>query len=227
MTIDTEPAAAGRMLLFRSVPCACIGSRIESGRRLLPTPRGQAPLRLSCLATAVLAVAILAPIGTASAQEGLRFRADASAAQEVQDPPVVSDGSATGRFTFARDLSELDARVDVEGLTSEVAAAHLHCAIAGASPADNIVVDLDPQLPDGRIVDDSFDNEDVDANPTCLTACGFEINNIASLRQAAADGCIYLNVHTEQFAAGEVRGQLLVRSPASARLLERGQAASQ
>ena len=226
MTIDTEPAAAGRMLLFRSVPCANIGSRIESGRRLLPTPRGQAPLRLSCLATAVLAVVILAPIGTASAQEGLRFRADASAAQEVQDPPVEADGSATGRFTFARDLSELDARVDVEGLTGPVNAegAHLHCAIAGVNGP--IVLNLLPG-PDGRIVDDVFDNEDVIIEPACEENCGFAINNIASLRQAAADGCVYLNVHTGAFPDGEVRGQLLVRSPALARLLEPRPAASQ
>ena len=82
-------------------------------------------------------VVILAPIGTASAQEGLRFRGDASAAQEVQDPPVESEGLATGKFTFARDQSELEARVDVEGLSRDVTAAHLHCAIAGVTLADN------------------------------------------------------------------------------------------
>jgi hypothetical protein len=190
MAIDTEPAAAGKLLISRSVTCANSGSRVESGRRLRSTPRGKAPLRLWCLATAVLAVVILGPIETASAQQGIRFRADASAAQEVQDPPVESEGLATGRFTFERDLSEFGARVDVEGLTGEVTAAHLHCAIAGVT------------LPD---------NEDVTDNPTCEDACGFAINNIASLRQAAADGCIYLNVHTEQFPDGEVRGQLLVR----------------
>ena len=59
MTIDTELAAAG----------------------------GKAPLRLSCLATAVLVAVILGPIGTASAQDGLRFRADASAAS-VDRPSV-------------------------------------------------------------------------------------------------------------------------------------------
>jgi CHRD domain len=31
------------------------------------------------------------------------------------------------------------------------------------------------------------------------------------LRQAAADACLYLNVHTDDFPDGEVRGQLLVR----------------
>jgi hypothetical protein len=211
MAIDTEPAAAGKLLISRSVTCANSGSRVESGRRLRSTPRGKAPLRLWCLATAVLAVVILGPIETASAQQGIRFRADASAAQEVQDPPVESEGLATGRFTFERDLSEFGARVDVEGLTGEVTAAHLHCAIAGVTLPDNIIVDLLPISPDGRIVDDVFDNEDVTDNPTCEDACGFAINNIASLRQAAADGCIYLNVHTEQFPDGEVRGQLLVR----------------
>jgi hypothetical protein len=211
MTIDTEPAAAGAMMISRSVTCANVHGRGESGRRLRSTPRGKAALRLLYLATAVLAVVILAPIGTASAQEGLRFRGDASAAQEVQDPPVESEGSGTGRFTFERDLSELDARVDVEGLVSDVAAAHLHCAPAGVNGP--IVVDLLPTtgVMDGRIVDDVFDNEDVIIEEDCLDLCGFEINNIASLRQAAADACLYLNVHTDDFPDGEVRGQLLVR----------------
>jgi hypothetical protein len=208
MTIVTEPAAAGAMMILRSLTCANIGSRIESGRRLRSTPRGKAPLRLSCLATAVLAVVILAPIGTASAQEGLRFRADASAAQEVQDPAVESDGSAAGRFRFANDLSELDARVDVEGLTSDVILTHLHCAVAGVNGP--IILDLLPTGTDGRIVDDEFDNEDI-SDADCTATCGFEVINIASLRAAADAGCLYLNVHTEEFEDGEVRGQLLVR----------------
>jgi CHRD domain len=209
MTIETEPAAAGAMMIPCPLTCANIGSRGESGRRLRSAPRGKAPLRLSCWATAVLAVVMLAPIGTASAQEGLRFQGVGSAAQEVQDPPVESEGLADGRFTFADDLSELDARVDVEGLTSAVVATHLHCAIAGVN--GEIIVDLLPTGPDGRIVDDTFDNEDVDLEVDCTPACGFAINNIASLRAAAEDGCLYLNVHTEEFPAGEVRGQLLVR----------------
>lgn len=203
MTIDTEPAAAGEMMITCSLTCANSGSRGRSGR-------GKAPLRLLCLATAVLAVAILAPIGTASAQEGLRFRADASPDQEVP-PPEDSDGSGTGRFTFERDLSELAARVDVEELTSEVAAAHLHCGLAGVNGP--IVVNLFPTtgVTEGRIVDDDFDNEDVILEDECFELCGFDILNIASLRQAAADACLYLNVHTEEFPDGEVRGQLLAR----------------
>jgi hypothetical protein len=209
MTIDTEPAAAGKIMNCRSTTCADAGSRLESTRCLRSTQRGKVPLRLSCLATGALAAMILAPIGTASAQEGLRFQGVGSAAQEVQDPPVESEGSADGRFTFVDDLSALDARVDVEGLTGEVQATHLHCAIAGVNGP--IIVDLLPTTTDGRIVDDVFDNENVDLEVDCTATCGFAINNIASLRKAAEDGCLYLNVHTEEFPDGEVRGQLLVR----------------
>jgi CHRD domain len=99
--------------------------------------------------------------------------------------------------------------VDVEGLTGEVIETHLHCAVAGVNGP--IIVNLLPVAPDGRIVDDIFDNEDVIIVPECLELCGFEINNIASLRKAADDGCLYLNVHTDEFTDGEVRGQLLVR----------------
>ena len=208
MTIDTEPAATGKTMISRSVTCANVGNRVESTRRLRSTQRGRAPLQLSCLATGALVAVLVAPAGTAFAIEGLRFEARASAAQEVQEPAVESDGSARGRFRFSSDLSELDARVDVEDLTGDAAAAHLHCAIAGVNGP--IIVDLMP-TPTGRIVDDVFDNADVSLDADCSATCGFDINNIASLRQAADDACLYLNVHTEEFPDGEVRGQLLVR----------------
>jgi hypothetical protein len=211
MTIDTEPGTTGKATIYRSVTRGNVGGRLESAPHLRFPQRGKAALQPSWLAIGTFVAVLAAPVGTASALEGVRFETFLSAAQEVQEPPVESEGTGRGIFRFADDLSELEARVDVEGLTGEVTAAHLHCAIAGVSLEDNIFVDLVPALPDGRIVDDVFDNEDVTVNPTCVDACGFEINNIASLRKAADDGCVYLNVHTDEFPDGEVRGQLLVR----------------
>lgn len=199
MTVDTAPVSTGDAMISRSVRC------VENTPRLRFTRWRQAAIRPSWLATGALVVVLLAPVGTASAQQGLPFETEASPAQEV--PPAVSDGSAWGRFRFSDDLSQLDVRVDVRNLTGDVLAAHLHCNVAGANGP--IIVDLLPG-PSGRIVDGVFDNEDV-TDAGCTEQCGFEINNIASLRQAAEDGCLYLNAHTAAFPDGEVRGQLLPR----------------
>ena len=196
MSVDTAPLPTGNAIISRSV---------ENTPQLRFTQRRNAALRPSWLATGALVVVLVAPVGTASALQGLRFETQASPAQEV--PPALSDGSAKGRFSFSKDLSQLDVRVDVRNLTGDVLAAHLHCNIAGANGP--VIVDL-LAGPSGRIVDDLFVNEDV-TDAGCTEQCGFEINNIASLRQAAEDGCIYFNAHTDEFPNGEVRGQLLPR----------------
>ena len=45
-------------------------------------------------------------------------------------------------------------------------------------------------------------------DPVLSPTCGVTINNIASLQAAASAGRIYVNVHSEAFPAGVVRGQL-------------------
>jgi hypothetical protein len=165
-------------------------------------------MRTLVFMTVLLAPALLIEGAAAANQGGLKFRSNPSAAQEVQDPAVVSDGAGAVQVRFARDLSAVAAKVEIADLTSGVAAGHLHCAPAGQNGP--VILDLMPTAgaSEGTIVDDRFTNDDL-SGADCEATCGFPVNNIASLRFAADEGCIYVNIHSETFPGGELRGQLL------------------
>lgn len=157
---------------------------------------------------ALAAPTLAAGAALASSDEGFDFEGNLSAAQEVPDPAVDSDGEGRVRARFADDLSKVSVEVKVKKLTSAVTMAHLHCAPAGQNGL--IILDLQPQIggSNDRIVRDRFDNGDL-ADVDCVAACGIDITTIAALRFAANQGCIYANVHTTNFPLGEVRAQLL------------------
>jgi len=182
-------------------------SEITEQRNLRATPM-TTQLGFSLVAAGAVAALVLAPMSPAVAIEGLRFAADAIQDQEVGLAPdaATSPGSADGGFRFNRKLSKLNVRVRVQGLLGDVVAAHLHCAVAGQNGP--VIVDLEPTDTSGLIVRGEFFNEDI-VEVDCTETCEIEVNNIASLRAAAEQGCLYLNVHTTEFSGGEVRGQLL------------------
>ncbi len=143
--------------------------------------------------------------GEIDGEDPFEFKSRMSAPQETADPP--SNGSGKARVRFNRRLTSVHVEVAVRNLESNVADAHLHCALAGQDSP--FVLPLSPLkgVTEGEIVDDRFTNGDLVVD--CAATCGFPVNNIASLRFAAERGCVYVNVHTDSFAAGEVRGQLL------------------
>jgi hypothetical protein len=123
-----------------------------------------------------------------------------------------SDGSARGSAKFEQDLSSVHVRIRVNDLTQGVTDAHIHCARAGQNGP--VLVPLNPTLgvTKGEIVDRDITNANIlnaVGNVACLANCGIPITTIAALRAAAADGCLYFNVHTSFQPGGEVRGQLL------------------
>ena len=160
------------------------------------------------LSIPVLTAALLAAGFAQADTEGLRFEGEFSAAQEV--PAVTSPGEGRIRTNFADDLSKVVVEVRVKRLTSPVSMAHLHCAPAGKSGP--VILDLKPRTgkTSGRIVRARFNNGDL-ADINCVPECGIDITNIAALRFAADQGCIYANVHPDAFPPGEVRAQLLAR----------------
>ena len=122
---------------------------------------------------------------------------------------MVSSGSIGGCLLSSVAVAVAVNLVPTFPFSSGVTAAHLHCARAGQN--GDIILDLAPTtgIVDGELVSGTFTNEDLSSDSDCETTCGSEINNIASLRAAALDDCIYLNVHTESAPDGEARGQLL------------------
>ncbi len=168
------------------------------------------------IAPIVLALSLFAA-GSAHG-EVFTFSTLASGAQEIQPPGGVdTDTSAELRVRFAEDLSSFRFDLDVfDGRL--ITQAHLHCAPAGsngpiivflAAIADSVAgpggEDVDGNLTSGELTNADLEETDFAAVETC----GVVINNVASLRAAVEAGLVYLNVHSEFNAPGEVRGQLL------------------
>lgn len=140
-----------------------------------------------------------------------------SAAQEVQDQPVVSEGRSRANIRFARDFSSATIRVNFNRLSGEVTRLHLHCNVAGAngpiaiglidflSPAND---NSDVITLDGHRITGTITNADFPAEDPCPGVVGQPINNIVSLAAAIDAGLVYWNLHTDAFPAGELRGQV-------------------
>ena len=126
----------------------------------------------------------------------VRFSGDLSPDQEVQAELVDSEGTGSTRLT-ARDAQRLDVRVRFTGLTGPLAAAHLHLAQAGTNGL--IVLDLGTGIARNRV------RFTATAGDLVGPLAGSEL--LALLNEIAA-GNVYVNLHTADFPAGELRGQL-------------------
>lgn len=148
------------------------------------------------LTTALFVVA--APL-TALA-DGAEYEADLSPDQEVQTPPVESDGEGEAELTVRS--GQVRFKVEWEDLSSNVVAGHIHCAPAGANgPVGVTLVHAPPLDPNDRIRG-SF------TGPDAGNACGWV--DLEDVLAAISSGDAYVNIHTVNFPAGEIRGQLRI-----------------
>ena len=160
---------------------------------------------LPLLAT-LLFLAVSAP---ALGDDGLKFAAELTGAEEV--PPVQTATTGKVEVEFNADATAADFELEVfDGVA--VTQAHLHCGAAGQNGP--VVVFLFGFIPggfdvDGQIAEFTLTDANVAAvGADCLPVIGREINTLADLLDAARDGLIYANVHTVANPGGEVRGQL-------------------
>ncbi|MGE3109476.1 MAG: CHRD domain-containing protein [Phycisphaerales bacterium] len=119
----------------------------------------------------------------ALAQTGPVFSITMNGAQEV--PPVPTPATGTGMATLNTATNQIMLMYQFSGLSSPQTAAHIHQAPAGTNGP--VIV----PLPNGSPVSGTFQ----------LTAA-----------QAAAllNNGLYINVHTQNFPGGEIRGQILI-----------------
>ncbi len=115
------------------------------------------------------------------------YTAMLDAEQETED--VDSEGTGLATFNLSKSGMEVNYRVVLDGLTEPAMMAHLHMAPAGTN--GDVVVNLSDGI-DGNVISGSFDPTEFDG-----------------LLEAMNAGEIYINVHTTNFPAGEVRGQLM------------------
>jgi CHRD domain len=150
-----------------------------AGRRL--------PVRIRLIAVSLALLALLYGATAGLAQGGRPFATDLSGAEEAPGPGD-PDGTGFASLTFNPGLGEVCFEITVENITLPAIAAHIHFAPAGV-PGD-IVVPLVP--PDATGVSN-----------TCVAADRALV--LAIIKNPSE---YYVNVHTSDFQAGAVRGQL-------------------
>jgi hypothetical protein len=126
------------------------------------------------------------------------FQTTLSGDNEV--PPVESEASGEATFEVEDDGEELSYEVTVSDIEN-VVAAHIHCGRANVNgPVGVTLYDGEPVSDDGELTDGTITEPDEDND------CGWETIDdvLAALRGNRA----YVNVHTEQNPAGEIRGQI-------------------
>jgi hypothetical protein len=164
--------------------------------------------------TAVAALS-LAAAGTQSwaEDEALEFEAELTGAQEVTMPPGGVDTPATGScdVEFDEGLTKVRVRLRVRDTIGEVRRAHFHCGRPGENgPIAFGLFDPGPcDFDDGRLGCTLTNADLTDVANACETTVERPVSNIAALLFGMRDGLVYCNVHTTQFPAGEIRGQML------------------
>jgi hypothetical protein len=155
-----------------------------------------------------VAVAMLsAAAGIVARNDGPKFEARLTGAQEV--PPVNTETVGKVEIRFNADETAAEFELEVrKGV--RVTQAHIHCAAKGVNGP--VVVFLAGFHNRGWDVDGSWvENTTVtDANvmPPSSPACPHVITNLRELVHAIRQGDTYVNVHTVANPGGEVRGQL-------------------
>jgi hypothetical protein len=143
-------------------------------------------MRLRLLLTAALGLALVFAPSPAAAD--LQFECNINAAQEV--PPNASPATGTGSFTLNGAETQLTIFVTFSGLTAPQTAAHIH---GPAAPGVNAGVQFGFPL-------------------------GSPVNQVWAIPPAQVtnlkNGLLYVNVHTQNFPGGEIRGQIVASTPA-------------
>lgn len=128
----------------------------------------------------------------------VRFSSDLKPRYEVAAELVDSDGFGSATL-FSREGRELSGEIDFVDTTGPLLMAHLHLGQAGTNGP--VVVNLGVGIRNHSVVID-IDADDV-VGPLANAADPFQ----ALLNEMAA-GNIYINLHTQEFPAGELRGQI-------------------
>lgn len=134
------------------------------------------------------------------------FRAHLKGESEVADPAVETQASGQATFQLSKDSTSISYKLIVANIEN-VRMAHIHLAPAGENgpvivwlypsgpPPVPIPGRSDGVLAEGVITEDSFTN-------------AFPGDTIDDLLDEIRAGNTYVNVHTDQYPGGEIRGQI-------------------
>jgi hypothetical protein len=144
----------------------------------------------------LLTVALLTAATTSAAHLGaeLLVTAKLNGSQEV--PSVNTDAEGLASFTVSKDRDSVNYQIVVNNLSGPITGIHIHEGEAGTN--GGVVVNLTSSV-DGNLIVGSIASSDISSE---------FIGKLFT-------GQYYLNVHTEENAAGEIRGQLMLESDIS------------
>jgi hypothetical protein len=157
--------------------------------------------------TMMLAILVLLGItfATASAQPANRnFVAPLSGAEEV--PPADTKARGLAKFQLSKDGTELSYKLNVANIEN-VTMAHIHFGPAGTNGP--IVVWLYPDASPPQLIPGRSNGPLAEGTITSAQLVGQLAGEpLDALIELFRNGDAYVNVHTSQFPAGEVRGQI-------------------
>jgi hypothetical protein len=112
----------------------------------------------------------------------------------------------TGIINLNKNIQALTYNVNVGPLSSHITMAHLHCAPIGENGPVIVPLITSNTGSTSATLHGTIEQEDI---LSVATTCSPNISTIEHLAQAMREGQIYINVHTVNYPAGEVRGQLV------------------
>jgi hypothetical protein len=156
----------------------------------------------------IASAAVLAAVGgfvacndSTTAPETITYIATLSGANEK---PTAVTTPATGTATYTLSGNTLTYTVTVTGLTSNITMSHIH--VGSNAVAGPIIVPYAPlpAIQSGLVTTGVIDlSKPITAGTAASTISG------DSLRVLLNNGNAYTNVHTANFGAGEIRGQII------------------
>jgi hypothetical protein len=144
--------------------------------------------------------------------ETTRYRARLSGFGEV--PPKLVDGSGKFTGTLSEDKTSISWTISWTGLTGPAQAAHIHF---GQTQVNGAVVVFfcggggRPACPDGPDHSGTVSGTWTAADILAVPAQGVAAGDFAGFQRFLRANLGYANIHTTQFAGGEIRGQVSVR----------------
>ena len=172
--------------------------------------------------TGLLAAVCVLSLSWAAQGDILEFDATLSGANEAN--PNQSPGTGTAAVFLDTILQTLNVNVTFSGLTTPNTASHIHAATTTPGSGTAGVATSVPTFtgfPGGvtsGTYSHTFDLTDLSSyNPAFVTANGGTASSAeAALVSALMAGTSYLNIHTDRFGGGEIRGFLTQNVPDNA-----------
>ncbi|PRO66609.1 CHRD domain-containing protein [Alkalicoccus urumqiensis] len=146
---------------------------------------------------AVTGTSVMADSHDSESSGTAMFTADLSPDQETAD--VESDASGMAEFELNEDQTEVTYTVEAESLTG-VTMAHIHSGAEGEDgPVEVGLFDTDEAEDiDGELASGTFGEDDLAGDM-----------DWDGLLEAMTNEGLYVNVHTEEYPDGEIRGQIM------------------